>query len=120
MTDQPAYGEGFGFPYERVLAETFPSLHRAQNEWLSGLDSLTVPDRKTHELVRLACTVAIRNEPGIERHSRLAREVGASWEEIVGTILLTQPGFGVQPAAHAMPFARRGYESAVQDDQSAQ
>lgn len=110
MTDD----DGLGFPYERVIEETFPQLHAAQNEWLSSIDSLTAPDRKTHELVRLACTVILRNEPGIERHSRLAREVGATWEEILGTIMLTQPGFGVLPAAHALPFARRGYESAAE------
>lgn len=116
VTDQPADADGFAYPYERLLDEAFPGLHRAQNEWLSAIDSLTQPDRKTHELVRLACTVALRNEPGIERHSRLAREMGASWPEIVGTILLTQPGFGVQPAAHALPVARRGYDSAAADD----
>lgn len=111
MNDRSA--DELGFPYERVLEETFPKLHVAQNTWLSAIDSLTHPDRKTHELVRLACTVILRNEPGIERHSRLAREVGATWEEIVGTILLTQPAFGILPAVHALPFARRGYDSAA-------
>jgi alkylhydroperoxidase/carboxymuconolactone decarboxylase family protein YurZ len=104
--------ESLGYPYEAELESTFPALHDAQNEWLSAIDSLTAPDRKTHHLVRLACVVILRNEPGIERHARLAREVGATWPEIVGTLLLTQPGFGVQPAVHALPFARRGFDSA--------
>ena len=107
MTDQP-----LGYPYEDTLRSTFPQLHAAQNEWLGAIDSLTTPDRKTHHLIRLACVVILRNEPGIERQARLAREVGASWAEIVGTVLLTQPGFGVLPAVHALPFARKGFDSA--------
>ena len=103
MTTEP---DDLGYPYEQTLA-SFPQLHRAQNEWLDAIDSLTSPDRRTHELVRLACVVILRNEPAIERHTRLAREMGATWDDVVGTILLTQPAFGVQPAAHALPIAQR-------------
>lgn len=110
MSEEP---DGWGFPYEELLQREFPRLHDAQNEWLSAIDSLQSPDRKTHELIRLACVTILRNEPGIERHARVAREVGAEWSEIVGAIVLTQPGFGIQPAVHALPFARRGYDSAT-------
>ena len=74
------------FPFEEPLDEVFPSLHAAQNAWLSQIDSLKAPDRKTHELIRLVVTVGIRNAEGVRRHARLAREVGASWEEILGSI----------------------------------
>jgi len=108
VTTQP---DDLGYPYEQVLQSTFPQLHRAQNEWLDAIDSLTSPDRRTHELVRLACVVILRNEAAVERHTRLAREMGATWEDVVGTILLTQPAFGVQPAAHALPIAERAFSS---------
>lgn len=102
----------WAFPYEALLHGVFPKLHDAQSEWLGQLDSLTVLDRKTHELVRLACTTGIRNVAGIERHARLAREVGASWAEVAGVVMLTQPSFGVLPAVEALPVAWRGFESA--------
>lgn len=108
----PPEDDGFAFPYEELLHDVFPGLHEAQNDWLSHIDSLTSPDRKTHELIRLACTVILRNANGIERHARFAREVGATWPEVVGAILLTQPGFGVLPAVSALPIARRGFDSA--------
>lgn len=99
-------------PYYVELHDAFPALEKAQSAWMSQIDSLAAPDRKTHELIRLVCTVILRNGQGVERHAKLAAEFGASWEEIAGAIILTQPGFGLLPAVQAMPYARRGYEDA--------
>jgi len=109
--------QDWNFPFEEPLHEVFPQLHAAQNAWMAQIDSLTAPDRKTHELIRLAVTVGIRNPEGVRRHARLAREVGASWEEILGAIMLTVPGHGLLPAVAAIPHARRGYEEALEAEQ---
>jgi alkylhydroperoxidase/carboxymuconolactone decarboxylase family protein YurZ len=105
--------DDWNFPFEAPLHDVFPALHEAQNSWMSQLDSLSAPDRRTHELIRLVCTVILRNPAGVERHARLAREVGASWEEILGSIMLTCPGFGLLPAVEAIPHARRGFKAAL-------
>lgn len=102
----------WNFPFEAPLHEVFPALHEAQNAWLSQIDSLTVPDRKTHELIRMVCTVILRNPAGVRRHAMLAKEFGASWDEIVGSIMLTLPGFGLLPAVEALPNARKGFDAA--------
>jgi alkylhydroperoxidase/carboxymuconolactone decarboxylase family protein YurZ len=102
----------WSFPFEGPLHEVFPALHESQNAWLSQIDSLSAPDRKTHELIRLVCTVILRNGPGIRRHARLAAEVGATGDEVLGSILLTQVGFGLLPAVEAIPEARAGGERA--------
>jgi hypothetical protein len=47
----------------------------------------------------------------------LAREVGASWDEVLGTILLTSPGFGLLPAVEAIPHARRGFDAAPEPEE---
>ena len=104
--------QDWNFAFEEPLHEVFPQLHAAQNAWLAQLDSLHAPDRKTHELIRMVVTVTLRNRQGIERHARLAREVGATWEEILGAIMLTTPGYGVLPAVEAIPHARAGYDQA--------
>ena len=65
----------WNFPFEGPLHEVFPALHEAQNAWLSQIDSLTAPDRKTHELIRMVCTVILRNPPGVRRHAMLAKEL---------------------------------------------
>ena len=106
MTDE------WTFPFEAGLHEVAPALHDAQSAWLAELDSLTAPDRKTHELIRLVCTVILRNKAGIERHAQLAGEVGASWEEVLGAIMLTSPSFGIGVGVEAMPLARKAWESA--------
>jgi alkylhydroperoxidase/carboxymuconolactone decarboxylase family protein YurZ len=102
----------WSFPFEEPLHATFPALHAAQSSWLSQIDSLPAPDRKTHELIRLALTVSLRNPAGTRRHAQLAREVGADWDEVLGSIMLTVPAYGMLPAVEAIPYAREGFESA--------
>ncbi len=110
--------QDWNFPgYEEPLHEVFPQLHAAQNAWLAQIDSLDAPDRKTHELIRMAVTVSLRNPEGVMRHAQLAREVGASWKEILGSIMLTVPGYGLLPAVQAIPHARKGYEQAREAEQ---
>ena len=104
--------QDWNFPFEEPLHEVFPQLHAAQNAWLSQLDSISAPDRKTHELIRMVVTVMHRNPDGVRRHAQLAHEVGATWDEILGSIMLTMPGNGVLAAVEAIPHARSGYEAA--------
>jgi alkylhydroperoxidase/carboxymuconolactone decarboxylase family protein YurZ len=99
------------FAWEGPVHEVFPALHDAQSAWLAAVDSLGSPDRRTHELIRLACVVIARNPAGVERHAMLAAELGATWEDILGSVMLTAPAFGVLPAAQALPAARAGFEA---------
>ena len=98
------------FPSEKFLHEWAPGLLQAQNAWMSSIDSLRAPDRKTHELIRMVCTVIARQPGGVQRHARLAAEVGATWDEVAGSILLTEPAFGIVLAIQALPAARRGFK----------
>ncbi|HEY1831528.1 MAG TPA: hypothetical protein VGG38_14930 [Acidimicrobiales bacterium] len=112
----------WAFPSERYLNEWAPSVLHAQNAWMASIDSLRAPDRKTHELIRMVCTVIARELGGVQRHARLAAEVGASWDEIAGSILLTEPAFGIVLAMQALPAARKGFKegsawTAEEDDE---
>jgi alkylhydroperoxidase/carboxymuconolactone decarboxylase family protein YurZ len=98
------------FPSERFLHEWAPGVLQAQNAWMASIDSLRAPDRKTHELIRMVCTVIARQPGGVQRHARLAAEVGATWDEVAGSILLTEPAFGIVLAIQALPAARRGFK----------
>jgi len=104
--------QDWNFPFEGPLHEVFPALHEAQNAWMSQVDSLSAPDRKTHELIRMAVTVVLRNHEGVRRHAMLAHEVGATWDEVLGSIMLTTPGVGLLPAVQAIPHARDGFDAA--------
>lgn len=118
MPSDPSRESEWSFTYERPIHDVFPALHDAQAAWLSQIDSLRAPDRKTHELIRMVCTVIGRNQVGIRRHARLAREVGADWDEVLGSIMLTCVAFGVGPAVEAIPHARAGFDEAeeVEDE----
>jgi alkylhydroperoxidase/carboxymuconolactone decarboxylase family protein YurZ len=100
----------YPFPIERFLQELAPGVLQAQNAWMATIDSLRAPDRKTHELIRMVCTVIARQPGGVQRHARLAAEVGATWDDIAGSILLTEPAFGIVLAIQALPAARRGFK----------
>lgn len=93
-----------------ALGEVVPRLLRAQNAWLAQIDSLGSPDRKTHELIRMVCSVIARNPQGVRRHAMLAAEVGATLEEIFGSVVLAEPAFGILVVAEALPWAKRGWE----------
>jgi hypothetical protein len=108
--DEPGAGDDWVFPFEGELHAFAPGLHAAQNAWLAQIDSLSAPDRKTHELIRMVCTVILRNPAGVRRHAMLAAEVGATWEEVAGSIVLTEPAFGLLVVVEALPWARRGWE----------
>lgn len=102
--------EEWNFAFEAELHAVSPGLHDAQSAWMAQIDSLRAPDRKTHELIRMVCTVIRRNPPGVARHAMLAAEVGATWEEIAGSIVLTEPAFGLLNVVEALPWARKGWE----------
>jgi alkylhydroperoxidase/carboxymuconolactone decarboxylase family protein YurZ len=104
--------DSFTFRWEGPVHEVFPALHEAQSAWLGQVDSLGAPDRRTSELIRMACSVVARNPEGVRRHAMLAREVGASWDDVVGSIMLTTPAFGILAAVEAIPHARRGFDEA--------
>ena len=103
------------FPWETFLHRWAPSVLQAQNTWMASIDSLRAPDRKTHELIRMVCLVIAGQPGGVQLHARLAAEVGASWDEIAGSILLTEPSFGLVLAIQALPAARRGYKQGAAD-----
>ena len=102
--------DAWNFSFEAELHAFAPGMHEAQNAWLAQIDSLRAPDRKTHELIRMVCTVIRRNPSGVARHAMLAAEVGASWEEVAGSIMLTEPAFGLLNVTEALPWARTGWE----------
>ncbi len=96
-----------------TMRETFPAAADQLSGYLAQLEDLPGVDNKTKELVRLACATALRHGPGVQRHAKLATEFGASWQEVLGVMILTQPSFGLVPAREMMPFGRSGYEDAV-------
>jgi AhpD family alkylhydroperoxidase len=106
----------FAFQYEKPIHAAFPALHEDLSAFLARVDELSVLDRKTRELIRMVTSVATRSPKGVERHAMLAREFGASWDEVLGAIVLTMPALGMQPAVDAIGPARQGFDAAPPDE----
>jgi AhpD family alkylhydroperoxidase len=106
----------FSFQYEGPIHAAFPALHEDLSAFLARIDELSVLDRKTRELIRMVASVATRSPKGVERHAMLAREFGASWDEVLAAIVLTMPAMGMQPAVDAIAPARQGFDAAPPDE----
>jgi AhpD family alkylhydroperoxidase len=106
----------FSFQYEGPIHAAFPQLHADLSAFLAQVDELSVLDRKVRELIRMVASVATRSPKGVERHAMLAREFGASWNEVLGAIVLTMPALGMQPAVDAIAPARQGFDAAPPDE----
>ena len=74
-------------------------------------------DYEVHQLLADGA-VAVKDQlrsghpEGVQRHAMLAAEVGATWDEIACSILLTEPAWGLLRAVEALPFARKGFNAA--------
>ena len=90
------------------MQDAFPAATDSLSGYLADLEDLPALDNRTKELVRLACTVALRHGAGVQRHAQLAAEFGASWEDVLGVLMLTQPSFGLVPAARDAPLRQGG------------
>ncbi len=79
-------------------------------ETVRVLDSAGVLDKKTEELVYLAVLAALRLESGVPLHVQMAKQAGASREEVISTILigLSVAGQGVM---QAFPGAVEAYDA---------
>ena len=102
-------GREWSFPFEEPLHEVFPALHDAQSSWLSQIDSLAgagPQDPRAHP-ARLHRDPAQPGRASV-RHAQLAPRSAPTWDEVLGSIMLTVPAFGMLAAVEAMPARARG------------
>jgi alkylhydroperoxidase/carboxymuconolactone decarboxylase family protein YurZ len=73
-----------------------------------GLEEANALDKKTEELAYLAVLAALRLKSGVLLHAQLAKEVGASREEVVRAVLAGLPAAG-QGVTQVLPTAIATY-----------
>jgi AhpD family alkylhydroperoxidase len=94
------------------LSQVMERLSREQPEVAGAIQSLrgailksSPLDRKTANLVAIGVATAMRNREALAGHLTLAKEAGATREEVVSAILLALPSGGVPAALSALPLA---------------
>ena len=75
-----------------------------------GLDEASALDKKTEELAYLAVLAALRLESGVPLHVRLAKEAGATREEVISAVLVGLPAAG-QGVTQVLPIALATYDT---------
>ena len=105
MSDQdPGMSSAF-----QIFMKEAPDHAQAWMETVRVLDSAGVLDKKTEELVYLAVLAALRLESGVPLHV-MAKQAGASREEVISAILIGLPVAG-QGVMQALPGAVEAYDA---------
>ena len=98
MSDQdPGMSSAF-----QIFMKEAPDHAQAWMGTVRVLDSAGVLDKKTKELVYLAVLAALRLESGVPLHVQMAKQAGASREEVISAILIGLPVAG-QGVMQALP-----------------
>lgn len=87
-----------------------PDHARAWATMVQGLAGASALDKKTAALAYLAVLAALRMESGVPFHVQMAKQLGASREEVVSAILIGLPAAG-HGVTHALPVALETYDS---------
>lgn len=106
MSDQdPGMSSAF-----QIFMKEAPDHAQTWMETVRVLDSAGVLDKKTEKLVYLAVLAALRLESGVPLHVQMAKQAGASREEVISAILIGLPVAG-QGVMQALPGAVEAYDA---------
>jgi alkylhydroperoxidase/carboxymuconolactone decarboxylase family protein YurZ len=75
-----------------------------------GLDGASALDKKSEELAYLAVLAALRLDSGVPLQVQLAKEAGASREEVIRAVLVGLPAAG-QGVTQVLPAAIATYDA---------
>ena len=92
-----------------TFAKEAPEQQKAWGELIGKLDNACKLDKKTEALAYLAVLASTRLESGISFHVKQAKELGASREEIISSILVGLPAVG-NVVIQALPIALSAFD----------
>ena len=94
----------------QVFMQEAPQHARAWMSAVRNLGDASALDRKTESLAYLAVLSALRLESGIPFHVAIAKEAGASRDDVISAILVGLPAAG-NVVVRALPVAIQAYDS---------
>jgi alkylhydroperoxidase/carboxymuconolactone decarboxylase family protein YurZ len=86
-----------------------PEHQQSWMEMVMKLSQASALDKKTSELAYIAVLAAVGLESGIPFHVTMAKNQGATKEEVISAILLGLPAAG-QKVIHCLPAALKVFE----------
>jgi len=86
-----------------------PAQARAWSAVVQALDEASALDKKTEELAYLAVLAALRMESGVPFHVQMAKQAGATRNEVISAILVGLPAAGLG-VTQVLPAALGAYD----------
>ncbi len=93
----------------RTFLTEAPAHAAAWSQMVKGLGDAEALDPKTAELAYLAVLAALGRESGVPFHVTMARQAGASREEVISAILVGLPAAG-HAVIQCLPAALAAYD----------
>ena len=94
----------------QVFMQEAPQHAKAWMSAVQNLGNASALDKKTESLAYLAVLSALRLDSGIPFHVAIAKEAGASRDEVISAILAGLPAAG-NVVIRALPVAIQAYDS---------
>jgi alkylhydroperoxidase/carboxymuconolactone decarboxylase family protein YurZ len=105
MSDQPVSVS----PAFKAFMTAAPAQARAWSAVVQALDETSALDKKTEELAYLAVLAALRMESGVPFHVQMAKQAGATRDEVISAILVGLPAAGTG-VTQVLPAALAAYD----------
>jgi len=99
-------------PYE-IFQKECPEVAACFNELIEAQKALKGLDAKTKQLINIAIQTANRNPRGVQLHAMMARNEGATREEIIAAVVLNLHHSGFASILECLPAAIDGFEGKI-------
>jgi AhpD family alkylhydroperoxidase len=96
-------------PYELFQKEC-PEIAEHFNDLIEAQKALKGLNAKSKQLINIAIQTANRNPRGVQMHAIMAKNEGATREEIVGAVVLNLHHSGLASVLECLPAAVEGFE----------
>ena len=100
-------------PFELFEREC-PEVAARFNDLIDAQKALKGLDSKTKQLINIAIQTANRNPTGVQMHAMMAKNEGATREEIVDAVVLNLHHSGLASVMECLPAAINGFEGKMQ------
>jgi AhpD family alkylhydroperoxidase len=96
-------------PYE-LFQKEFPEIAARFNDLVEAQKSLEGLDSKTKQLINIAIQTANKNSSGVKLHAFMAKNEGATREEVTGAVVLNLHHSGLSSVLNCLPAAIDGFD----------
>lgn len=96
-------------PYE-LFQKEFPEIAARFNELVEAQKNQEGLDSKTKQLINIAIQTSHKNSTGVKLHAFMAKNEGATREEITGAVVLNLHHSGLSLVLNCLPAAIDGFD----------